>query len=294
MPAASSSSAPAQISSRRCEACACSSPGRSPTASAPRRPCARAATPSCWRRCCARRRSRSCSRTRRSAPSCSPARMRRAPSRTHPGRAQLTALTAFTVGRRTAEAARAVGFRDVRSADGDKRDLVDLLRADLRALRTDLCACATRRCSISPARTAPAISPPPACPCTPRWSIARSRPSTFRRRSRRRWRSASSTASCIFPPAARRPISTAPRAAGSAIRRLRRCITALAPGRGAAVRRRRRCDADCGPPRRDGAAGACGIGVTGVSRASAASALARAERDPGTHARRRGESVDCW
>jgi uroporphyrinogen-III synthase len=54
----------------------------------------------------------------------------------HPGRAQLTALTAFTVGRRTAEAARAVGFRDVRSADGDKRDLVDLLRADL--LRTDL------------------------------------------------------------------------------------------------------------------------------------------------------------
>ena len=54
----------------------------------------------------------------------------------HPGRAQLTALTAFTVGRRTAEAARAVGFRDVRSADGDKRDLVDLLRADL--VRTDL------------------------------------------------------------------------------------------------------------------------------------------------------------
>jgi uroporphyrinogen-III synthase len=54
----------------------------------------------------------------------------------HPGRAQLTALTAFTVGRRTAEAARAVGFRDVRSADGDQRDLVDLLRADL--LRADL------------------------------------------------------------------------------------------------------------------------------------------------------------
>jgi uroporphyrinogen-III synthase len=49
----------------------------------------------------------------------------------HPGRAQLTALTAFTVGRRTAEAARAAGFRDVRCAAGDKRDLVDLLRADL-------------------------------------------------------------------------------------------------------------------------------------------------------------------
>ena len=54
----------------------------------------------------------------------------------HPGRTQLTALTAFTVGRRTAEAARALGFRDVRSADGDQRDLVDLLRADL--VRTDL------------------------------------------------------------------------------------------------------------------------------------------------------------
>jgi uroporphyrinogen-III synthase len=54
----------------------------------------------------------------------------------HPGRAQLTALTAFTVGRRTAEAARALGFRDVRSADGDRSDLVHLLRADL--LRTDL------------------------------------------------------------------------------------------------------------------------------------------------------------
>jgi len=47
----------------------------------------------------------------------------------HPGRAQLTALTAFTVGRRTAEAARALGFHDVRSADGDKSDLIDLLRA---------------------------------------------------------------------------------------------------------------------------------------------------------------------
>ena len=53
----------------------------------------------------------------------------------HPGRAQLTALTAFTVGRRTAEAARALGFRDVRSAAGDKRDLVDLLRADLQRIQ---------------------------------------------------------------------------------------------------------------------------------------------------------------
>jgi uroporphyrinogen-III synthase len=54
----------------------------------------------------------------------------------HRSLAQLIALPALAVGRRTAEAARALGFRDVRSADGDKGDLVDLLRADL--LRTDL------------------------------------------------------------------------------------------------------------------------------------------------------------
>ena len=48
----------------------------------------------------------------------------------HPCRAQLTAMPAFTVGRRTAEAARGLGFREVHSADGDKGDLVELLRAD--------------------------------------------------------------------------------------------------------------------------------------------------------------------
>ncbi len=47
----------------------------------------------------------------------------------HPRRDALAALPAFTVGRRTAAAARAAGFRDVQSADGDKADLVDLLRA---------------------------------------------------------------------------------------------------------------------------------------------------------------------
>jgi uroporphyrinogen-III synthase len=47
----------------------------------------------------------------------------------HPDRAKLTALAAFTVGRHTAEAARAVGFRDVHSADGGKNDLVRLLQA---------------------------------------------------------------------------------------------------------------------------------------------------------------------
>jgi len=92
----------------------------------------------------------------------------------HPGRAQLTALTAFTVGRRTAEAARALGFRDVRSADGDKGDLVDLLRADL--LRTDLLR-------IESSDRAPLLYlagedragdlAAAGLPCTPRWSIAR-------------------------------------------------------------------------------------------------------------------------
>jgi len=47
----------------------------------------------------------------------------------HPRREALTALTAFTVGRHTAEAARAAGFRAVESADGDKDDLAALMRA---------------------------------------------------------------------------------------------------------------------------------------------------------------------
>jgi uroporphyrinogen-III synthase len=47
----------------------------------------------------------------------------------HPRRDALTALTAFTVGRHTAEAARAAGFRAVECADGDKDDLAALLRA---------------------------------------------------------------------------------------------------------------------------------------------------------------------
>jgi uroporphyrinogen-III synthase len=51
----------------------------------------------------------------------------------HPGRARLIALPAFAVGRRTAEAARAIGFSDVHSADGDKADLGALLRAQLGA-----------------------------------------------------------------------------------------------------------------------------------------------------------------
>ena len=47
----------------------------------------------------------------------------------HSRREMLTALDVFTVGRHTAEAARAAGFRTVHCADGDKDDLADLLRA---------------------------------------------------------------------------------------------------------------------------------------------------------------------
>ena len=47
----------------------------------------------------------------------------------HPRRDALVALPAFTVGRHTAEAARAAGFREVACADGDKDDLAALLRA---------------------------------------------------------------------------------------------------------------------------------------------------------------------
>jgi uroporphyrinogen-III synthase len=46
----------------------------------------------------------------------------------HPRRAQLISLPAFTVGGRTAAAARVAGFRDVTSAAGDRSDLIDLLR----------------------------------------------------------------------------------------------------------------------------------------------------------------------
>ena len=108
---ASSRRAPAPISSRRCEACGCSSPGRSPTASAPPQalrarghdvvlaPLLRIETVAIR-----------AARTARSAPSCSPAPTRARAIAEHPRRAQLTALPAFAVGRRTAEAARAAGL----------------------------------------------------------------------------------------------------------------------------------------------------------------------------------------
>jgi len=47
----------------------------------------------------------------------------------HPRRAALIARDAYTVGRHTAEAARAAGFRTVHSAEGDKDDLAVMLRA---------------------------------------------------------------------------------------------------------------------------------------------------------------------
>src|ERR1700742_924205 len=45
----------------------------------------------------------------------------------HPRRGELTRLTCFTVGGRTAEAARNGGFSDTVSADGALGDLVDLV-----------------------------------------------------------------------------------------------------------------------------------------------------------------------
>jgi uroporphyrinogen-III synthase len=47
----------------------------------------------------------------------------------HPRRAELMRLPLFAVGRRSAEAARAAGFGEVTSADGDARDLVRLVAA---------------------------------------------------------------------------------------------------------------------------------------------------------------------
>jgi uroporphyrinogen-III synthase len=50
----------------------------------------------------------------------------------HPRRAELTPRPVFAVGRRTADAARAAGFGDVTSADGDVTDLVRLIGARCR------------------------------------------------------------------------------------------------------------------------------------------------------------------
>ena len=81
-----------------------------------------------WRRCCAWKRvDREFPNGPYGAVVMTSANAARAIAR-HPQRDQLTALPAFTVGRHTAEAARAAGFGDVRSADGDKNDLVALLR----------------------------------------------------------------------------------------------------------------------------------------------------------------------
>jgi uroporphyrinogen-III synthase len=53
----------------------------------------------------------------------------------HPRRHALMSLPAFIVGGRSAQAARAAGFGDVRSADGDKAALVALIRAQYRDSR---------------------------------------------------------------------------------------------------------------------------------------------------------------
>jgi uroporphyrinogen-III synthase len=53
-------------------------------------------------------------------------------ARRHPRHAELTPLPVFAVGRRTADAARAAGFGDVTSADGDVSDLVRLIGARCR------------------------------------------------------------------------------------------------------------------------------------------------------------------
>jgi uroporphyrinogen-III synthase len=51
----------------------------------------------------------------------------------HPRRKELVTCPAFAVGRYSAEAARAAGFTDVTSADGDAKDLAQMLVARFRA-----------------------------------------------------------------------------------------------------------------------------------------------------------------
>ena len=69
----------------------------------------------------------------------------------HPRFAELRGLPVFAVGRRTAEAARAVGFSDVLSADGDADDLVRMILARRAAIGGPLL--------YLPAPTEPRMSP---------------------------------------------------------------------------------------------------------------------------------------
>jgi uroporphyrinogen-III synthase len=56
----------------------------------------------------------------------------------HLCRERLTSLPAFTVGRHTAEAAQAIGFAEVHSADGDRNDLAKVLSERLGASHAKL------------------------------------------------------------------------------------------------------------------------------------------------------------
>ena len=201
----------------------------------------------------------------------------------HPRRAQLTAMPAFTVGRRTAEAARAVGFRAVHSADGDKGDLVALLRADLLRTQSDThgapllyLAGEDRAGDLAQGDLAQAGLPVRTVVVYRAVKAARFPPDVAAA-----WRRARSTACCIFPPAARRPISIAPRTAASATRRSRRCII-VSPAR---WRRRSpppappRCGSRPGPtrPRCWSWSGAVGHGELGSRRPGRRAASARLE-----------------
>ena len=191
--------------------------------------------------------------------------MRRAPSPMHPRRAQLTAMPAFTVGRRTAEAARAAGFRDGafrrrrqgRSRRSAARDLVRT-QSDTHGAPLLYLAGEDRAGDLA------GDLAQPACPCAPWWSIAPSRPRAFRLMSRPRWRGARSTACCIFPRrSAEAYLDCAARGGISAERARAGALLSLPPGGGAARRRRRCRGADRGPARRGRAAGTGGSGVRG-------------------------------
>ena len=189
-------------------------PPASPTPSAPPRPCARAGTRCCWRRCCRSSRSRPISSRRLGRRPHHQRQCRRAPSPAIRARDGLLALPVFAVGQRSAEAARAAGFADVTSADGDVRDLV-------RAARRAASPTHARRCFISPARIAPAISSAELAA----HGIAAEMRGGLSRRSPRRFpptltdgaaKPATSTACCISPGAAPRAISPARAQAGIA------------------------------------------------------------------------------
>ena len=175
-----------------------------------RRGVARARPRRAGRAAAAGRGDRRCRSRRRPAmpASSSPAPMRRARSPRIRGAPSSLRLPAFAVGRRSAEAARAAGFGDVTSADGDARDLVRLIAARCAGTHAPLLYLAGEDRAVDIAAALGKHGVPVRTVVVYRTVAAAAFPIGRRDGARS---AARSTACCISPAAAPRPISIAPR-----------------------------------------------------------------------------------